>query len=244
MSAADLMAVLQCKYLHYDWATPHHPNNDRLIFSKGHACPLLYAMYRAAGAIDDKELLSLRKPGSRLEGHPNPHTLPWVDVATGSLGQGLAAGVGMAWAGKYVDRLPFRVWVLLGDSEMAEGSVWEALGTGSHYQLDNLVALIDVNRLGQRGETALGWHTEIYAARTRAFGWHTLEIDGQDVAAIDRAYQDALNTKGRPTCIIAKTKKGAGVSLVENKEGWHGKALDAEQARAAIAELGGERHRT
>lgn len=241
MSAADLMAVLMSKYLRYDWAQPKHPNNDRLIFSKGHACPLLYAMYRAAGAITDQELLSLRKAGSRLEGHPNPHVLPYVDVATGSLGQGLAVGVGMAWNGKALDKLPYRVFVLLGDSEVAEGSVWEAFATASHYKLDNLTAILDMNRLGQRGETALGWHSEIYAARIKAFGWHTIELNGHDVAAIDQAFAEAIATKDRPTCLIAKTNKGDGVSFLSNKDGWHGKAVPADQAKAAIAELGGER---
>jgi transketolase len=242
MSAADLMAVLLGKYLRYDWANPHAPNNDRLIFSKGHACPLLYAMYKAAGAITDKELLSLRKFGSRLQGHPNPHVLPYVDVATGSLGQGLPIGVGMGLNGKYLDHLPYRVWVLLGDSEMAEGSVWEAFDKASYYKLQNLVAILDMNRLGQRGETDLGWNAPAYAARARAFGWHAIELDGHDVAAIDRAYTEALQQKDRPTCLVAKTIKGSGVSFVANKDGWHGKALDADQAKKAIAELGGERH--
>ena len=244
MSAADLMAVLQAKYLRFDWSEPHHPNNDRLVFSKGHACPLLYSMYRAAGAITDTELLSLRKLGSRLQGHPNPHVLPLVDVATGSLGQGLPIGVGMALNGKMVDKLPYHVWVVLGDSEVAEGSIWEAFDKASYYKLDNLTAILDVNRLGQRGETDLGWNIDAYAARVRAFGWHAIELDGHDVAAIDKAYTEAQKHKGQPTCLIAKTKKGAGVALVENKDGWHGKALSADQAKAAIAELGGERHLT
>lgn len=137
---------------------PHHPNNDRLIFSKGHACPVLYAMYKAAGAITDQELLTLRKQGSRLEGHPNPHVLPYVDVATGSLGQGLPIGVGMALNAQYLDRLPYHVWVVLGDSEMAEGSIWEAFDKASYYKLHQLIAILDMNRLGQRGETDLGWN--------------------------------------------------------------------------------------
>jgi transketolase len=242
MSAADLMAVLLAKYLRYDWAHPHFPNNDRLIFSKGHACPLLYAMYKAAGAISDSELLSLRKFGSRLEGHPNPRVLPYVDVATGSLGQGLPIGVGMGLNGKNLDKLPYRIWVLLGDSEMAEGSNWEAFDKASYYHLNNLIAIIDMNRLGQRGETDLGWNSAAYAARARAFGWHVIELNGHDLAAIDRAYAEALNQKDLPTCLVAKTEKGHGVSLVANKDGWHGKALSADQAKAAIAELGGERH--
>jgi transketolase len=244
MSAADLMAVLLTKYLRFDWANPHHPNNDRLIFSKGHACPLLYSMFKAAGAIKDSELLTLRKFGSRLEGHPNPHVLNLVDVATGSLGQGLPIGVGMALNGKYLDKLPYHVWVVLGDSEMAEGSIWEAFDKASYYKLDNLVGILDVNRLGQRGETDLGWNTGAYAARARAFGWHAIELDGQDVVAVDRAYAEALTIKGQPTCLIAKTQKGAGVSFLANKEGWHGKALNAEQEKTALQELGGERDRT
>jgi transketolase len=242
MSAADLMAVLQAKYLHYDWGNPHHPNNDRLIFSKGHACPLLYSMYKAAGAITDTEFLSLRKQGSRLQGHPNPHVLPYVDVATGSLGQGLPIGIGMALNGKYLDKLPYRVWVVLGDSEVAEGSIWEALDKGSAYKLDNVVAILDMNRLGQRGPTDLGWNGPAYAARARAFGWHAIELDGHDLTAIDKAYAEALTIKDRPTFLVAKTQKGAGVSFLADKEGWHGKALNAEQAKQALAELGGERH--
>jgi transketolase len=244
LSAADLMAVLQLSYLRFDWANPRNPANDRLIFSKGHACPLLYAMFKAAGAISDAELLSLRKFGSRLEGHPNPHVLPLVDVATGSLGQGLPIGVGMALNGKNLDKLPYHVWVLLGDSELAEGSIWEAFDKASYYHLNNLVGILDMNRLGQRGETELGWNSAAYAGRARAFGWHAIELDGHDLSAIDRAFSEALIQKDRPTCLIAKTIKGAGVSLVANKDGWHGKALNADQAKAAIAELGGERHKT
>ena len=241
LSAADLMAVLLAKYLRYDWANPHHPNNDRLIFSKGHACPLLYAMFKAAGAITDAELLSLRKFGSRLQGHPNPRVLPYVDVATGSLGQGLPIGVGMALNGKYLDKLPYRTWVLLGDSEMAEGSIWEAFDKASYYKLNQLIGILDMNRLGQRGETDLGWDSAAYAARACAFGWHAIELDGHDLGAIDRAYGEALAPKDQPTCLIARTEKGHGVSFVDNKEDWHGKAFNPEQAKAAIAELGGER---
>ncbi len=242
MSAADLMAVLMSNYLRYDFDNPHNPNNDHLVFSKGHACPLLYSMYKAAGAIKDEELLSLRKFGSRLEGHPVPIVLPWVDVATGSLGQGLPMGVGMALDGKYLDKLPFRVWVLLGDSETAEGSVWEALASGSHYKLNNLIAIIDMNRLGQRGETALGWNSTAYAERARAFGCHAIEIDGHDFEAIDKAYAEALKVEDRPTVIIAKTEKGHGVDFIANKDGWHGKALSKEQAAQALEQLGGEKN--
>jgi transketolase len=242
MSAADLMAVLLDKYLRFDWDSPHAPNNDRLIFSKGHACPLLYAMYKAAGAITDQELMTLRKFGSRLQGHPNPQVLPYLDVATGSLGQGLPIGVGMGINGKYLDKLPYRVWVLLGDSEMAEGSIWEAFDKGQYYKLDNLTAILDMNRLGQRGPTDLGWNGAAYAARARAFGWHAIELDGHDLSAIDKAYAEALNHHDQPTLLVARTVKGRGFSEIEDKNGWHGKALPPDMAKKAIAELGGERH--
>ncbi|GHO55215.1 transketolase [Ktedonobacter robiniae] len=236
MSAADLMAVLMISYLRYDFDNPKHPNNDHLIFSKGHAAPLLYSMYKAAGAIDDAELMTLRKFGSRLEGHPTP-ALPYVDVATGSLGQGLPIGVGVAMAGKYLDKLPYHVWVVLGDSEMAEGSIWEACDKAGFYKTDHLIAILDCNRLGQRGETELGWNTAAYAARAQAFGWHAIEIDGHDYEQINQAYAEALQTEGRPTMIIAKTKKGKGVSFLENKEGWHGKPVPKDKEDEALQEL-------
>jgi transketolase len=239
MSAADLMAVLLAKYLHYDFDAPDDPRNDHLVFSKGHASPLLYSMYKAAGAITDEELLTFRKFGSRLQGHPTPE-IPWVDVATGSLGQGLPFGVGIALAGKNLDRLPYRIWVLCGDSEMAEGSMWEAFEHAAHFKLDNLTAIIDVNRLGQRGETMHGWDLDSYANRARAFGWNAIEIDGHDVEAVDKAYAEAIATDGAPTVIVAKTIKGKGVKEVENQPGWHGKPLDNPEQ--AIEELGGERN--
>jgi transketolase len=239
MSAADLMAVLLAKYLRYDFDRPDDPRNDHLVFSKGHASPLLYSIYKAAGAITDEELLTFRTFGSRLQGHPTP-AIPWVDVATGSLGQGLPYGVGIALAGQKLDRLPYRVWVLHGDSEMAEGSVWEAFEHAAFYGLDNLTTILDVNRLGQRGETMHGWDLDSYAERARAFGWHAIEIDGHDVEAIDRAYGEAAAEQGVPTVIVAHTLKGKGVKEVEDKPGWHGKALDHPDE--AIAELGGERN--
>jgi transketolase len=239
MSAADLMAVLVANHYSYDFDEPKRAENDRLIFSKGHASTLLYAIFRAAAAITDEELLQYRQFGSILEGHPTPR-IPWVDVATGSLGQGLPLGVGMAIAAKHLDRLPSRVWVLSGDSEMAEGSVWEAFEHAAHYELDNLTAIIDVNRLGQRGETMVGWDLDVYRDRAHAFGWETIEIDGHDVEAIDRAYTEAAGTTGKPTVVIARTIKGKGVKAVENQPGWHGKALDDPDA--AIAELGGLRN--
>ena len=240
MSAADLLAVLVARHLRYDWEQPKAAGNDHLIFSKGHASPLLYSVYRAVGVVSDEELMSsYRRFGSRLQGHPTP-VLPWVDVATGSLGQGLPDGVGVALAGKYLDRLPFRVWVLCGDSEMAEGSMWEALDKASHYQLSNLVAIVDVNRLGQRGPTELGWDLGAYASRAHAFGARVLEVDGHDLAALDDAFTEAAQPDERPTVILARTIKGRGFSEVEDREGWHGKALPEDMAARAIAELGGE----
>ncbi|MFD1660802.1 transketolase [Streptomyces caeni] len=239
MSAADLMAVLLAGHLRYDFERPAHPANDRFILSKGHASPLLYAAYKAAGAINETELLTFRKLGSRLEGHPTPRRLPWVETATGSLGQGLPVGVGVALAGKRLDRTGYRVWVLCGDSELAEGSVWEAAEHAGHEHLDNLIVLVDVNRLGQRGPTRHGHDLDAYARRFQAFDWHTVEVDGHDVEAVERAYTEAESTAGQPTAIIARTLKGKGVAAVEDREGLHGKPLpDAEEA---IAELGGVR---
>ncbi len=240
MSAADLMAVLLAKYLRYDFDKPKDPANDRLVFSKGHASTLLYAMYRAAGAISEEELLTYRQFSSIFEGHPTPR-IPWVDVATGSLGQGLPYGVGMALAGKRLDRTAMRTWVLLGDSEMAEGSQWEAFEHAAYYELDNIVAILDINRLGQRGETMHGWDLDSYANRARAFGWHAIEIEGHDVEAIDGAYAEAL-AADRAVAIVARTIKGKGVKAVEDKPGWHGKALDNPEE--AIEELGGVRNIT
>ena len=249
LSAADLMAVLLAGHLRYDWTRPDDPANDHLIFSKGHASPLVYAMFRAAGAIDDAELLTFRKLGSRLEGHPTP-ILPWVDVATGSLGQGFPIAVGVALAGARVLKAPYRVWTLLGDSETAEGSVWEAFERAGHEGLTNLTAIIDVNRLGQRGPTQLEWDTDVYAARAEAFGWEAIVVDGHDVAQIDAAFAQAregtrgADQRGRPCVVIAKTRKGEGVSFLADKPGWHGKTLDPEQTKQALQELGDAPSRT
>ena len=245
MSAADLLAVLIGRHLRYDWDNPRSDANDHLIFSKGHASPLLYSIYKAVGVVSDEELMTgYRRFGSRLEGHPTP-VLPWVDVATGSLGQGLPDGVGVALAGKYLDRLPYRVWVLCGDSEMAEGSIWEAIDKASYYQLSNLIAIVDVNRLGQRGPTELQWDLEAYARRAEAFGARVLTIDGHDLTEIDHALATAGDTSGhQPTAVLARTIKGRGFSEVEDQNGWHGRPFPADMANRAIAELGGERHLT
>jgi transketolase len=236
MSAADLLAVLIDGHLRLDFDTPDDPRNDHLIFSKGHASPLYYSVLKAVGAIEDDELLTFRKFGSRLEGHPTP-LLPWVDVATGSLGQGLPIGVGVALAAR-LEKMPSRVWVLCGDSEMAEGSIWEAVEHAGKASLSNLTAIIDVNRLGQTGETMHGWDLSSYSQRAQAAGWTTIEIDGHDVQEIEDAYA-ALEADDRPTMIVARTKKGKGAKEVEDLNGKHGKPL-ADPAKA-IEELGGER---
>ena len=244
MSAADLLAVLVTRHLRYDWDDPRSPANDHLIFSKGHASPLLYSVFKAVGVVSEQELMTgYRRFGQRLQGHPTP-VLPWVDVATGSLGQGLPDGVGVALAGKCLDKLPYRVWVLCGDGELAEGSIWEALDKASHYHLSNLIVIVDVNRLGQSGPTELGWDLDAYAARAAAFGARVLVIDGHDLAEIDGALAAAESgiAGGQPTVILAKTVKGRGFSEVENKEGWHGRPFPPDMAERAIAELGGVRN--
>ncbi|MGH9225305.1 MAG: transketolase [Acidimicrobiales bacterium] len=238
MSAAELMAVLVARHLRYDFSAPDNPANDHLIFSKGHASPLLYAIYKLVGAVTAEEVESYRKLGSRLEGHPTP-VIPWVDVATGSLGQGLPIAVGVAYAAAKLEGAPSRVWVLCGDSEMAEGSMWEAAEAASFWGLDNLCAIIDVNRLGQSGATRLGWDTDTYKRRFEAFGWHTVVCDGHDPAAVDAAYAEAAATDNRPAAVIARTKKGAGVPWVEDQLNAHGKAV--ERWEEAIEHLGGDR---
>ncbi|MDF3301750.1 transketolase [Streptomyces tropicalis] len=240
MSAADLMAVLMARHLRYDWNAPDDPAGDHLIFSKGHASPLLYAMFKAAGVVSDDELMtSYRRFDRRLQGHPTP-VLPWVDVATGSLGQGIAYGVGIALAARELDGQPSRVWVLCGDSEMTEGSVWEALDRAGRHRLGNFVAVIDVNRLGQSGPTELEWDTGTYARRAEAFGCRAIVVDGHDLEAVDDALATAADGRA-PTVVVARTVKGRGVAEVADQEGWHGKPLPEDMATRAVAELGGVR---
>ncbi|MGZ8599683.1 MAG: transketolase, partial [Actinomycetota bacterium] len=240
LSAAHLLAVLYASHLRTDVAAPGSLANDRFVLSKGHASPLMFSVLKAVGAITDEQLLSFRRFGSPIQGHPVPlDDMPWVDVATGSLGQGLPIGLGMALAMK-MDRIPARVWVLMGDSESVEGSVWEAMQNASFHGADNLVAILDMNRLGQRGPTMLEWDDAAYVARAESFGWRALAVDGHDVEAIDAAYLEAERAV-RPTLVVAKTEKGHGVSSLANVDGWHGKPLPADEAERAIAELGGER---
>ena len=243
LSCAHLLSVLYTSHLRFDVEDPKSPANDRFVMSKGHAAPALYATLKAIGAISDDELLSLRRFGSPIQGHPAPvPELPWVDVATCSLGQGLAVGLGMALAMR-LDGTGGRAFVLLGDSEVAEGSVWEAMEAAAFHEVDDLVAILDMNHLGQRGPTMHGWNGDLFARRAQAYGWRTIEIDGHDVAAIDAAYSEAIAADG-PTMIVARTEKGHGVSFVANHEGWHGKAMSPEEAAQAIEELGGIRSLT
>lgn len=241
LSAADLMAVLMFnKHFRYNTDNPKNLNNDRLIFSKGHAAPLFYALWAVAGAFPKEELMTLRQFGSRVEGHPTMK-FPYTEVPTGSLGMGLSVGLGMALNAKY-DKLPYRTYVLLGDSEMAEGSIWEALQIGAYYKLDNIVGIIDVNRLGQRGETMYGHDIAQYEDRVRAFGWFPLLIDGHDLEEIDAAYETASKIKDKPTMIIAKTLKGKGVSCLEDVEGKHARTVSKEDLGQALLDVGDVDH--
>ncbi|MCI0566218.1 transketolase [bacterium] len=237
LSATDIMtALFFCGFFRADLDRPEYHNNDRLIFSKGHASPLFYSLYAAAGAVSEEEVKTLRKFGSALEGHPMP-SFRHTEAATGSLGQGLSIGVGMAQNAK-TDKLSYNTFVLLGDSEMAEGSVWESMQIAAHYKLNNLIGIIDVNRLGQRGETMYGHDVDSYAKKAAAFGWNAILIDGHSFEDIIRAFETALNEKEKPTMIVAKTLKGKGVPFIENKDGWHGKALSPEEFEKAVKELG------
>ncbi len=238
LSATDLMTgLLFGGAFRFDLDYPRHPNNDRLIFSKGHASPLFYSLWAAAGTVTETELMSLRKFGSPLEGHLTM-AFPYTEAATGSLGQGLSIGLGMALNAKYIDKVPYRTYVLLGDSEMAEGSQWEAMEIAAYYKLDNLIGIMDVNRLGQRGETMYGHDLSVYKERVASFGWEPIVIDGHHFPQILTAYQQALQVKNKPAMVIAKTIKGKGVSFIEDKNGWHGKALKKDELAKALEELG------
>jgi len=233
-SAADVVATLFFGHMRYDPKNPHYYNNDRFILSKGHAAPLLYAAWAETGLFPAADLLKLRQFGSDLEGHPTPR-LPFVDVATGSLGQGLGVGVGMALAAR-LDKLDYNTYVLLGDGEIAEGAVWEAASLAGVYKLNNLIAVVDDNRLGQSQATAFGHDIGVYRKRFEAFGWRVEDIDGHDIEEILEVLS-GVGLNDQPLCIIAKTYKGAGVSFLQDKEGWHGKPLNKEEAAKAVAEL-------
>jgi len=229
LSAVELMTNLF-------FAGFFNEKNDELIFSKGHAAPLLYALYAVLGKIDEKKLETLRQFGSVLEGHPTPR-FPYVKVATGSLGQGLSIGLGMALAKRLLNSKG-KIFVLLGDSEISEGQVWEAVQLASYYKTDNLIAIVDINRLGQRGQTMLGWDVLSYQKRFESFSWQTFLVDGHNLEEIDKAYREVLlSIEKKPKVILAKTKKGKGVSFLEDKDGWHGKALSKDELEKALEEL-------
>ena len=234
-SAADLVAALFFAEMRFDPAHPRHVHNDRFVLSKGHAAPLLYAAWSQVGFVKHEELIKLRELDNNLEGHPTPR-LEFVDVATGSLGQGLPAGIGSALNARRI-KSDYRTYVLMGDGETAEGSVWEAAEAANHFRLDNLVGITDVNRLGQSRPTMWQHDMEALARRWRAFGWHAIVIDGHNLDAILDAYSEARARKGQPTMILAKTFKGYGISFAQDKEGWHGKALKPEEADRAVKEL-------
>lgn len=237
MSAADLVAAIFFYAMRYDPHDPKNPVNDRFVLSKGHAAPVLYAVLAEAGAFPVEELKNLRKFTSDLEGHPTPR-LPWVDTATGSLGQGLSNAVGMSLNSKYLDKSGYRTFALIGDGEAAEGAIWEAAQIASYYKLDNLVAIIDVNGLGQSQRTMYGHDTEVYRRRFESFGWHAISVDGHNVEQILAALDQAIEVKEKPAAIVAATKKGKGVSFLEDKEGWHGKPLKkGEEMDRALAEI-------
>jgi transketolase len=237
LSAADLVSALFFHTMRFDPAKPHHPQNDRFVLSKGHAAPVLYAALAEAGVWPVERLLTLRNLTSDLEGHPTPR-IPWVDAATGSLGQGLAVGVGLALNGQYLEQSDYRVYVLMGDGEIAEGSIWEAAALAAYYRLGNLVGIIDVNGIGQSQRTMYDHDTSVYHNRFIAFGWHTVTVDGHDMAAIVAALDQARDVKDRPTMIVACTLKGKGVSFLEDREGWHGKPLKkGEELDKALGEL-------
>ncbi|KAK6177198.1 hypothetical protein SNE40_015347 [Patella caerulea] len=234
-SAAEIFSVLFFNTMKYKVAVPKDPSNDRFVLSKGHACPILYAAWAEIGLFPTADLLNLRKLSSDLEGHPTPR-LNFIDVATGSLGMGLSFAAGMAYTGKYIDKSDYRVFALMGDGESAEGSIWEAMAFSSHYKLDNLVAIFDVNRLGQSDPTSLQHDVETYRKRAEAFGFNTYVLDGHDVCELVKAFHNAESVKDKPTCIIAKTFKGRGIQGIEDELNWHGKPLGgkSEQAMAEI----------
>ncbi|CAL8079810.1 unnamed protein product [Calicophoron daubneyi] len=226
-SLAEIMSVLFLKEMKYHVKDPLNPSNDRFVLSKGHAAPVLYAAWAEVGYLPEADLLNLRKITSDLEGHPTPR-LPFVDVATGSLGQGLSNAAGMAYCGKYIDKASYRVYCIVGDGESAEGSIWEAMAFSSHYKLDNLVMILDVNRLGQSQPTPLQHDLETYRKRIDAFGWHATVVDGHNVDELLKAFAAAHTIKDKPCAIICKTYKGHGFPGIEDKEDWHGKPLGSE----------------
>jgi transketolase len=238
LSCADIMTALYFSEMNIDPEKPDMAGRDRFVLSKGHAAPAQYAAMAERGYFPVEELNTLRKMGSRLQGHPSMHKLPGIEISTGSLGQGISAAVGMAIAGK-LDESSARVYTILGDGEIQEGMVWEAAMAAAHYKLDNLCAVLDNNGLQIDGRNDDVMTVQPLDEKFRAFGWNVICIDGHDMEQILDAFAKAREFKGKPTIIIAKTVKGKGVSFMEDQAGWHGKAPNLEQAEQAMAELGG-----
>lgn len=238
LSAADILATLYFHEMKLDVNNPKWEDRDRFVLSKGHAAPVLYATLAAKGFFPREELLSLRKIDAMLQGHPDMKGTPGVDMSTGSLGQGFSSSCGMALAGK-LDNKDYRVYVLLGDGELQEGLVWEAAMSIAHYKLDNVVAILDYNQLQIDGKNEEVMTVNPVVDKFKAFGWNTIEVDGHNIEELIKAFEQARNTKGVPTILIAKTIKGKGVSFMENAVGWHGNAPNAEQKELALKELGG-----
>ncbi|KLU67031.1 transketolase 2 [Desulfosporosinus acididurans] len=236
LSAADIVATLYFKEMRINPQEPNWADRDRFVLSKGHAAPVLYAALAEKGYFPKDELLGLRQTGRMLQGHPDMKRTPGVDMSSGSLGQGLSVANGMALAGK-LDKKDYRVYVLLGDGEVAEGQVWEAAMAAAHYKLDNLTAILDYNGLQIDGPTDSVMSSAPLADKWRAFCWNVIEVDGHDIEALEKAFAEAKQVKGKPTILIAKTVKGKGVSFMENQVGWHGSAPNAEQAEQALKEL-------
>lgn len=236
LSAADILSVLYFREMRVKPEEPHWEDRDRFVLAKGHAAPVLYAALAEKGFFPKEELLGLRQTGRMLQGHPDMRKVPGVDMSTGSLGQGLSAANGMALAGK-LDKKDYRVYVLLGDGEMAEGQVWEAAMAAAHYKLDNVTAILDLNGLQIDGSTENVMNIEPIHDKWRAFGWHVISVDGHDIEALLAALAEAKATKGKPTILIANTIKGKGVSFMEDQADWHGSAPNAEQAEKALQEL-------
>lgn len=239
LSAADILAVLYFNEMNVDPTDPKKADRDKFVLSKGHASPVLYATLAHKGFFPTEDLVTFRKLGSKLQGHPDMKKVPGVEMSTGSLGQGFSAAVGMALAGK-IDQNPGRVYALLGDGELQEGIIWEAAMAAAHYRLDNLTAIVDWNGLQIDGKNDEVMTVTPVDEKFRSFGFHVINIDGHSLEQIEAAFAEARGTKGKPTVIVAKTVKGKGVSFMENNYGWHGKAPNEEEAKKAVAELGGE----
>ncbi|MCI6277178.1 MAG: transketolase [Clostridium sp.] len=239
LSAVEILTTLYFNEMNINPEKPRDPERDRFVLSKGHAAPVLYSALARRGFFNVDELHTLRKIGSMLQGHPNMNDVPGVDMSTGSLGQGISVAVGMALAGK-CDNKSYRVYSLLGDGELEEGQVWEAAMCAAHYKLDNLTAFIDSNGLQIDGKCEDVMNPGPIDQKFKAFGWHVIEIDGHDLEAVQKAIDEAKNTKGQPTAVVCHTVKGKGVSFMENQAGWHGTAPSKEQCEIAIKEIGGE----